>query len=428
MRISLPIQIEALTSIVTLSRRSVRARLTLLYGGLFLISGAALLAITYLLFSHATSPTFATHTNAILPSPAPVGSIADLGRLQTEADAKLRLAQEAAARQRTLELHQLLLQSAMALAIMTLISIGVGWVVARRLLRPLRTMTATTRRISEHNLGERLALEGPRDELKELSDTIDGLLARLEVAFAAQKRFVSNASHELRTPLAMMRTSLDVATGKPGPVPVELTRLESKLREGLDQADQLVESFLMLARAEHGAFDEQAEVSLSELLTAAVHVRDEPIREKGIVVEQSLSEAYVRGSRALLARMVGNVLDNAIRHNHPQGWIRLEAQTDGDTIQLLVENGGERLPEGIVRELAEPFRRHEIDRTSTQSGFGLGLSIVSAIATAHGGRLHLHARTEGGLLVIIELPRADGGTPRPAKALRQHRVQSGDFA
>ena len=225
----------------SLPRRTVRLHLTLLYSSLFLASGVGLLAMTYVLVAQRISGPFSLNISGGAP---PSGTPS---RASTSPVAQLLRAQAAA------DLDQFLVQSGIALAIMAVVAIVLGWVVAGRVLRPLQTMTATTRQISEENLHERLALQGPPDELKDLGDTIDGLLARLEAAFDAQRRFVANATHELRTPLTMMRTSLDVAVGKPGPVPPEVNVLAGKLREGLDQADRLVESFLALARAQQGA-------------------------------------------------------------------------------------------------------------------------------------------------------------------------------
>jgi signal transduction histidine kinase len=386
----------------------VRLRLTLLYGGLFFASGAALLAITYVLVRNATDKPVVIRTQTTV-APAPPGSRPrpPLPSLRAQAERDRQRAQQAADRQHADMLHELLLQSGIALGLMSLVSIGLGWVVAGRVLRPVRTITAATRRISRDNLHERLELAGPEDELKELADTIDGLLARLERAFDAQRRFVANASHELRTPLAMMRTSLDVASAKPGPIPDELRALDGKLREGLDQADQLLESFLLLARAEHGSLRKPTAVSLPDLVTSALGARQDAIRDASLAVEQTLAEARVRGSEALLARMVGNLLDNAIRHNQARGWIRIETQGEPDRAWLVVENGGERLDPGDVAELAQPFRRLATERTASRNGsVGLGLSIVAAIAEAHGGNLRLEARAEGGLRVLIELPRA----------------------
>jgi signal transduction histidine kinase len=283
-------------------------------------------------------------------------------------------------------------------------------------------MTAATRRISADNLGERLAAAGPGDELKDLADTIDGLLERLEGAFTAQRRFIANASHELRTPLAMMRTSLDVATAKPAPIPAEVTVLAGKLREGLSQADRLLESLLLLARAQHGAPGDQETISLGEVLASAIEARGDAIAGLGLRLQQATAGATVAGNATLLSRMTGNLIDNAIRYNEPGGWIRAETAADGNTAQLVVENGGAVLDAGSVAGLAQPFRRLGADRTGSAAGTGLGLSIVAAIAEAHGGTLRLHARPEGGLRVLIELPRATGtglpAQPAGAGALR----------
>jgi signal transduction histidine kinase len=406
----MPSRLAKLACRPQLPRRTVRLRLTVLYGALFLVSGAALLAITYLLVSRATDDRVVIGVNppgesrarlglrdgsADIPNGLPAGLAREAARLR-----------EQAANQRDEQMDQLLIQSAIALALMSVASIGLGWLMAGRVLRPLRTMTATTRRISEHKLHERLALEGPDDELKDLGDTIDGLLARLEAAFEAQRRFVANASHELRTPLSMMRTSLDVAAGKPGPSAPQIRVLDGKLREGLDQADRLLESFLTLARAERGAPPDSSSVPLSEAVGAALENRQMAIAAKQIELCHELGEANATGSEVLLARMVENVIDNAIRHNEPSGWIRVVTRSEDDSALVLVESGGPRLEPSEVRELAQPFRRLGVERTNSHNGVGLGLSIVHAIAEAHGGRLELRARAEGGLRVEIRLPRA----------------------
>jgi signal transduction histidine kinase len=382
-----------------LPRRTIRVRLTLLYSGLFLASGAGLLALTYLLVArHLDGPPYFART----PNHVFIGNNPQV---------------QAAARQQSgAELHQLLTVSGIALAIMAVAAVGLGWLVAGHVLRPLQGITATTRQISETNLHERLGASGPDDELKDLADTIDGLLARLEAAFDAQRRFVANASHELRTPLAMMRTSLDVATAKPDPVPPQVTTLAGKLREGLDQADRLLESFLTLARAQQGTITGQVTVSLPELLAAAIHNRASAIIGKSIQVRQDNNEAKVAGSETLLARMVDNVIDNAIRHNESGGWIRVETRADGATAHLVVESGGRVLDQDSVTGLAQPFQRLGTDRTGSVNGTGLGLSIVAAIVSAHGGALRLYARPQGGLRVLIELPSAMHASTTGAQA------------
>lgn len=390
-----------------LPRRTVRLRLTFLYGSLFLAWGAGLLATTYLLVAQRITGSFSVTTGPLahqVPhSGAPGGAnsspISQMLRAQAAAD-----------------LSQFLVQSGIALAILAVIAIALGWWVAGRILRPLRSMTVTTRQISEESLHERLALPGPPDELKDLGDTIDGLLGRLEASFDAQRRFVANAAHELRTPLTMMRTSLDVAVGKPGLVPPEVMILASKLREGLDQADRLVESFLVLARAQQGTLTNLTTVSLPQLVSATLAVRCDAIAASGLQVRQTGGDADVIGSETLLTRLVENLIDNAIRYNTPGGRIEVATVGDGTVACLVVESDGALLNEHKVQELGQPFRRLGVERTASDRGIGLGLSIVAAIATAHRGSLSFYARPEGGLRVVVTLPlvrrrRATGGLP-----------------
>jgi signal transduction histidine kinase len=375
---------------------TVRWRLTLLYGGLFLACGAALLAITYALVAHANI----TITSLTLPSrqsPQVHGVLQS--RISPGAEQTIRH------EQRIADLHQLVIRSGITLGIMALASMLIGWVVAGRVLRPLRTITDAAQQISDTNLHERLAMRGPRDELRQLADTIDGLLARLEAAFDAQRRFVANASHELRTPLATMRATLDVAIAKPR-VPPELQALDANLREDLDQADRLLESFLVLAHAQHGELGERALVSLARLASDALAARGEAIAAKQIELHTSLAPVRVMGSETLLARMVDNVIENAVRHNQPHGLINVACETDRQMSRLVVESGGPALDQGAVAQLIQPFRRLGAERTGSQNGYGLGLSIVAAVAAAHGGGLELRARPDGGLRVQITLPGA----------------------
>jgi signal transduction histidine kinase len=388
-----------------LPRRTVRLRLTALYGALFLASGAGLLAITNILARSWPWP-------ALVVSPDS-GS----GRIQHAPSPLPAWVQARAAAQHAAALNQLLAESAIALGVMAVVSAVLGWLMAGRVLRPLRDMTAAARSISAVDLSRRLAVPGPDDELKDLGDTIDGLLARLETAFTAQRRFAASASHELRTPLAMMRTSLDVATAKPAPLPPELTVLAGKLREGLDQADHLVENLLLLARAQHGARDSQQTTPLDPLIAAAIGDRAGLIASMGLHVQHTPADgdaAQVTGNRVLLAQMTANLIDNAVRHNHPGGWIHAQADRDGPAVRLLVENGGPVLDQDNVTTLAQPFARLGGDRTGSAAGTGLGLSIADAIAAAHGGTLRLHARPEGGLRAVIDLPAA-GHTRPPAQ-------------
>jgi len=379
-----------------LPQRTVRLRLTLLYGALFLASGAALLAITYVLVWHSTDPR--------LPS-------ADVVRRRPQLRAKVALE----IRQHADLMYQLLVSWGIALSVTAVLSIALGWFVGGRVLRPVRAMTAATRRISEQNLHERLAVTGPDDELKRLADTIDDLLARLEGAFDAQRRFVANASHELRTPLTMMRTAVDVAACTPEPPAPGVRVLAGRIRLGLDRADRLVESFLILARAQHGSSMRRSIVELDRLAAAILAEHAAAISGMHVTVGLDQRDAPVHGSEALLTHLAGNLIDNAIRHNQPGGWIHVTTGTEARSVRLVVENSGTVLDQARVRELTQPFRRLAPDRTGAgDTGVGLGLSIVAAIVAAHDGTLDLDARPGGGLRVTVTLPRAAQAALTPA--------------
>ena len=285
------------------------------------------------------------------------------------------------------------------------------------MLRPLRTITTTTQQISEDSLQRRLDLRGPRDELRTLADTIDALLARLEAAFESQRQFVANASHELRTPLTTMRAALDVAIAKPHlSSQPQVRALDASLREDLDEADRLLESFLVLARAQRGELGEETLVSLAQVVGDALASRGEVIAAKQIELHSTLAPACVEGSATLLARMVHNLIDNAVRHNVPGGHINLTCEADREAARLVVESGGSVLDPAAVAQLTEPFRRLAAERTGSQNGQGLGLSIVAAIAAAHGGELRLYAREPGGLGVEVTLPVARDVQPATGPA------------
>jgi signal transduction histidine kinase len=385
-------------------RRSVRLRLTAGYGLMFVVSGAVLLAIASgLVVSGSTVEVPAANQPGMTPL--------KLAQLRIQ-ELQHQLAAQNAVRPDLA--HLLLSGSLIALGIMTAASLVVGWVVAGRVLRPLQDITATTQRISADSLHERLAMPGPGNELKDLADTVDGLLERLEGAFAAQRRFVANASHELRTPLTTMRASLDVAVAKPEPVPPQTVALADRVRAELDRVDELLEGFLVLARAQHGVLPGQARLSLGGVVSAALGARAGAITARDLTLEFSdgCDLAWVEGSEPLLSRMVDNVIDNAIGHNQDGGWIRVATGADGRLARVVVETGGALLDQRQVAQLAQPFRRLGADRTGSDRGAGLGLSIVAAIAAAHGGSLDLHARAEGGLRVSIGLPRV--ARPLPA--------------
>ena len=401
-----------------LPRRTVRLRLTATYGVLFLASGAVLLAITSGVVV-ARSSVEVSRSNQQPPQSPLAQAQAQIQLLRHQ------LAAESALVNRGVS-HNLLIGSAVALGIMTVLSVLLGWVIAGRVLRPLREMTAATRRISADSLDERLAMPGPDDELKELGDTIDGLLERLEAAFAAQRRFVANASHELRTPLTTMRASLDVAVAKPTPVPAQTIALADRLRSELDRVDALLDGFLVLARAQHGELPGRATLSLEYVVSAALATRAGDITAKRLTVQHASSSdgTWVEGSQALLSRMADNVIGNAIVHNPDGGWISVVTGGGGRTARLVVENGGDLLDPEQVAQLGQPFRRLGADRTGSDTGSGLGLSIVAAIASAHRGTLDLQARPGGGLRASITLPLAapagltPGGKPAATAGVR----------
>jgi signal transduction histidine kinase len=377
-------------------------RLALAYGALFLLCGAALLAVSYLFVAR-----FPLNANVHLnPSHGPI--ISSPGRSHTVHNLPVGAGSVQAAfnAQHSADLHSLLVWFAVALGVMAAVSVLLGWLMAGRVLRPLRQITATARHISEQNLHERLGLAGPSDEITDLADTIDGLLARLEGAFDAQRAFVANASHELRTPLAMMRTSLDVAAAKSPPVSKDASVLSAKVSEGLDQAERLVESFLVLARAERGVIDDLTTVSLPQITADALDTRADSADAANVTLRRNLDEARVAGSPTLLSRLVVNLVDNAIRYNETGGWVQMTTTTEGPSALLLVENSGLILDPAEVGELMRPFQRGGAERTCSDGGVGLGLSIVAAIAAAHHGSVELEARPKGGLRVAVKLPHA----------------------
>jgi two-component system, OmpR family, sensor histidine kinase VanS len=370
-----------------LPARTVRLRLTLLYGGLFLGSGVVLLVITYLIFRRAALP------NLIV---VPKGSAHTTAAQATDAEQRY----QDVVRHSTDALHQGLLRSVIVLAFMTLASIALGWLVAGRVLRPLRVMTATTRQISEHNLNERLALPGPRDELKDLADTIDGLLARLEAHVAEQQRFAANASHELRTPLATTQALLEVARNDPNG---DRDELVDRLGEVNSRAIDLTEALLLLSRADRRPVaDEQVDLSLTaEEATEALL----PLAaERGIRIEVSGEPAVAVGSHALLLQLTTNLVHNGIVHNLPgRGTVWVTTGTEAAEATLTVENTGEELGPEAVSTFAEPFLRGSERIRTDHAGVGLGLAIVKSITQAHGGTMTLAARAGGGLRVSVRL-------------------------
>jgi signal transduction histidine kinase len=378
-------------------RGSVRLRLTLLFGGLFLAAGAALLAITYGLVSHAT--------NGILVARQVTGGgtgptvLPDIASLQ-------RQALQSANAARVKENDALLLYSGIALAIMTVMSVGLGWFAAGRALRPLRRITAGARRIAATNLHERLALAGPDDDLRELADTIDGLFARLDASFDAQRQFIANASHELRTPLARSRTLLEVALRDPGGCERSLrAACERVLAAGAEQ-ERLIEALLMLARGQRGIARREP-LDLAAITRDVLAARGTEVAARGLSMEVTLAPALMTGDRALSERAVANLTDNALRHNVAGGTVWVSVRSEDDRAVLSVANTGPDIAPGEVDTLLRPFRRGgQLTRGGCDDGLGLGLPIVQAIAAAHGGTLAITARPEGGLTAGLSFPAA----------------------
>jgi signal transduction histidine kinase len=392
---------------------TIRLRLTVLYGLVFLVTGAVLLSIGYVLVRHNLDTRgdvrqqlrrlgLAVPGRPVYSARSPEAVVAAAARAQLRSDT----------------LHQLLVEYVLALGVMTMVSVAAGWLLAGRALRPLRRITATARRVSSENLGERIALAGPADELKELADTFDGMLGRLDAAFASQRHFVANSSHELRTPLAIMRTEVDVALADPDAGVSDLRGMGEAVRETIDRCERLIESLLMLARSE-AAVGREEPVDLASLAADCITDLRARAEEAQIQVRDHLSPAWTLGEPGLLERLIANLVDNGIRHNEHGGYLDVSTRAEPGRVQLVVANGGRRIEPEEASTLIEPFRR--LHRTG--GGFGLGLSIVRSVAEAHGGRASVRALADGGLEVAVELP-ARGATPNVGVA-QTSRVLTG---
>jgi signal transduction histidine kinase len=376
---------------------TIRLRLTLLYGLVFLVTGAVLLTIGYELVRHNLngSGTLRGELNRLGLTPQFFGRPPGFGPDSTGA----RILNAFRAQLRADALHRLLIEYIVALGTMTIVSVAAGWLLAGRALRPLRDITATARRVSGENLGERISLKGPADELKQLADTFNGMLARLDGAFASQRHFVANASHELRTPLAIMRTEVDVTLADPDASVEELRRMGDAVRETVDRCERLIEGLLMLARSE-AATGREEPADLAALAADCITDLRARAREADVEVRDDLEPAWTRGEPALLERMIANLVDNGIQHNEPGGYLRVSTRTVAGSVCLIVANGGPVIDPADAEKLSEPFRR--LDRAG--GGFGLGLSIVRSVVVAHGGTIEIEAPAGGGLVVRAELP------------------------
>ncbi len=420
------------------STPSLRARLTLWYGGMFFLAGLVILAVTYyfvrnslegnqpkvlragvagtmirgpeevLAFSPTCGPT--QNPNQMVPFQNPFTGVTSTVACRdfskafnaaiTDFQERVRQAEED---RRNEALQSLLRQSGGAIALIGLGAVGFGWLMAGRVLRPINDMTATARRVaasSGRGLHERIALDGPADELKELADTFDDMLERLDESFAGQRRFVDNASHELRTPLAINRTVLEVALTDPE-ASGDTRQLARTLLATNDRSQRLIEGLLLLARSDNELV-ERKPVDMAEIGEHVVGLLADEARSAGVDVRHRFDTVTVDGDPVLLERLVQNLVQNGIRHNEPGGWVQLTTGPEG----LVVTNSGPVVPSYEVESIFEPFRRLQEERTTGNRGLGLGLSIVRSIVRAHNGEITAEPRPEGGLVVRLVLPAA----------------------
>jgi signal transduction histidine kinase len=378
-------------------RLTLRTRLTLIYGSLFLATGVALLTVTYVLTVRAIDSKFRFVAQAPLPTDLGPGVASPQQRAVIMGQFSAQVNE-----QRHAVLNQLIQSSALTMVALGLLAVVLGYLVAGRSLRPLQKVTATARRLSETNLHERIGHRGPRDEIKELADTFDGMLDRLHRAFESQRRFIANASHELRTPLAINRAVIEVALAKPG-TPDETRSMGRKLLGTTSRHERLIEGLLLLARSERGLVS-RTPVDAADLAGDAVDELTEAAERAGVTIVRALSPAVTAGDVVLLERCIGNLVENAIKYNVADGrvWV-MSGQADGWSY-VRVENTGPPVPPDQTSAIFEPFRRLRSDRTGSARGAGLGLSIVRAVVRAHGGGVQVISRPKGGLAITLALP------------------------
>jgi signal transduction histidine kinase len=399
---------------VTRPRLTVRARLTLLYTGLFAACGAVVVAVSYTLvaqlpaqgqgsgrqpsFAGSFAASFASRCQSEQQSAHPDQSVLAKCASYFEQRA-LYLQQQGAQSQRDLTLSHLLVYSLITLAVVIALAAILGWIFSGRALRPVHQITTAARAASERNLSARVAPTGPRDELRELAETFDEMLSRLQAAFEGQERFIANASHELRTPLAVMRATVDVVLGNPDSTPGDLRGMAADVRAEVDHAEQLIAALLILARNERG-LTVREEVDLA---TAAEDVLDTAVLD-GRRVHAALEPAVISGDPVLAERLIANLVDNAVRYNMPGGDVWISTGTSAGSSQLTVANTGPVISPADAGRIFEPFQRLS-DRTS-HDGSGLGLAIVASIAAIHGGTATARPRDGGGLSVTVAIPSA----------------------
>lgn len=382
---------------------TIRVRLTLLYGGLVILTGVALLVVVYLLLDRIIEQQ--SIDVALLYSPAS-GQTSE--QFETALKPQMTAATEhlrANFRERTL--NPLLSNGAQALGALAVGGLGVGWVVSGRVLRPISQITSTARRVADRSLHERIGLTGPKDELRELADTFDDMLSRLDSAFDGQRRFVANASHELKTPLVINRTLIEVAVGRPGSPP-ELARLGETLLEVNARHERMIDGLLTLARSQHAVAD-PVPFDLAGVVSRVVDGIRPDAERAGVTLTLLAGAAPVLGDPVLLERVAQNLLQNAVRYNTADGWVRAATRRENERVLLTVENTGPDIADHEVPALFEPFRRLT-DRVGSAHGTGLGLSIVRSVARMHRGDATAAPRESGGLIVVVTLPAHDNRT------------------
>jgi signal transduction histidine kinase len=393
---------------------TIRLRLTALIGAVLILAGSILLGLTYLLVRRSVnsdpSQVRAEVARRLGVNPEVLRPVENPAR-NPETKARRVLFRDVQREITNENLHRMLVESGIALGVLAVGSVGIGWVVAGRMLRPLQTITTTARRLSDVNLHERIGLEGPADELKELADTFDAMLERLDRAFMSQQRFVADASHELRTPLAVIRTEVEVTLANPAATADELRGMAEVVRDATMRSEALVDGLLTLART-GAAPSPTATVELAGLTAEVVDRLAAQADSLQLSLDLALEPVSVRGDRILLDRLIANLVENAIRYNERDGWISVATSAEAGTASLRVANSGPPVPAEQVASLFERFRRlDDWDPDQGRRGFGLGLSIVDAVARAHGGSATAEAQPDGGLLVVVQLPSADVPAP-----------------
>lgn len=397
---------------------TIRVRLTALYGGLFVCAGALLLGVTYLLVAQrldnqadlgSVLTSIVRRPGSFVADDSATIELTD-GRRITRQQA-IEMVQDTQRKLRDDALDSLVTEGGVALAGVGVVALGFGWLLAGRALRPLQKITETAQRIggadgAGRGLHERIALAGPRDEVKQLADTFDVMLSRLDQSFEGQRRFVASASHEMRTPLAINRALIEVAITRPA-VSTDARELGEALLGVNARHERLVDGLLTLADSGNEV-TEHHPVDLAELTDHVLCGLAGAARQAGVEIRHGeLDPAPTLGDPYLLERLAQNLVENAVRHNRPDGgWLRARTWTAGDRVRLEVSNTGPAVPRYEMDVLFQPFRRASGAPAGGERGFGLGLSIVRAVAGAHGGDVHAEPRDGGGLVVTVTLPLA----------------------